>query len=279
MNSVAAWPSDIRKVARITFTASVLSLLIPIWRLTQQTPSYRLPLLESVSLILFGYLFGAIMPMFYFALYRNEGTLRFPKPLRRLSLVTAVVFASLAAWSLPDWIGFIDYFSSATVEWRSGSAAVLAFVRDPRTVNEVAKLLNGCSNVAYILLLVAFFQQSDSEPAVTTDVPPSGFLRRVTKVALVLWGIWVAFNLVRVVVTPLAIRVAAFKTGRRPPQLGHIMMEVIEMLLTQACLFIAPYVVYNSWLRRDETPDGIQPVPTAPAFPTQAETPSGGDGL
>jgi len=260
INSVAAWPSDIRKVARITFLTAVLGLLIPLWRETQQVAAIRLPELARVSIIGFGYLFGAVLPVFYFALYRNEGTLRFPKPLRRLSLVTAVVFALLAAWSLPDWIGFIDYFSSATVEWRRGSAAVLAFVRDPRTVNEVGHLLNGCSNLAYILLLVAFYRQSDSESvAAAADLPPSAFLRWVTKVALIAYGIWVAFNLVRVVIAPFAIRVAAFKAGVRPPHLGHVMMEVIEMLLSQACLFVAPYVVYNSWLRRDEPPDEIQP--------------------
>jgi hypothetical protein len=92
------------------------------------------------------------------------------------------------------------------------------------------------------------------------DVPASGFLRRVTKVALVLYGIWVAFNLVRVVVTPFNyshLRIVALQTGRRPPQLGHMMLEVIQMLLSQACLFIAPYVVYNSWSRGDESPDEI----------------------
>ncbi len=58
-----------------------------------------------------------------------------------------------------------------------------------------------------------------------------------------------------------------------------MMLEVIQMLLTQACLFIAPYVVYNSWMRSDEAPDEIEPVPTAPAFTTQAETPARDDVL
>ncbi len=83
-----SWLSDIKKVAFITFSATVLSLLIPIGRLTQQTPGYRLPVWEKVSFILFGYVFGAIMPTFYFALYRNKGTLRIPKNLRLLSLIS-----------------------------------------------------------------------------------------------------------------------------------------------------------------------------------------------
>jgi hypothetical protein len=118
-----------------------------------------------VPIIIFGYLFSAIMPVFYFALYRSEGTLRFPKHLRRLSLTTAVVFGLFLAWDLSGRIGPFGYYwkAVATLDWGSGSTAILAFVRDPRTINEVANLLAECSNLAYILLLVAFFRQSNEE--------------------------------------------------------------------------------------------------------------------
>lgn len=237
-NPAAHLFSDIRKVALITFIAAVLGLLIPVWRLTQQVAATRLPVWARVPIILFGYLFSAIMPLFYFALYRNEGTLRFSKHLRLLSLITALLFGAI---SMLDWK-------------RVGSASIVAIARDPRMIDQIAILLGECSNLAYILLLLAFFRQADKEPFTPTDVPVSRLLSFVTKAALTLWGIWVAFNLVRVVVAPFAYAVAVSKTGRTPLPLSGMMLEVIQMLLTQACLFIAPYVVYNSWLRRDETP-------------------------
>jgi hypothetical protein len=87
--------SDIRKIALIAFIAALLGLLIPVWRMTQQVAAVQLPVWARAPVILFGYLFSAIMPVFYFALYRNEGTLRFPKHLRQLSWITAMVFACL----------------------------------------------------------------------------------------------------------------------------------------------------------------------------------------
>jgi hypothetical protein len=47
-------------------------------------------------------LFAAITPIFLFALYRNEGTLRFPKRLRLLSLTAALVFSTVVAVELPE---------------------------------------------------------------------------------------------------------------------------------------------------------------------------------
>ncbi len=233
-NSASSWYSDIRKVALINFIAAVLGLLLPVWRLTQQTAEIRFSLWARIPIVLFGYLFTAIMPVFYFALYRNQGTLRLPKHLRQLSLITAILFASLVTGGVPS------------------------------TVNEVANLLSECSNLAYVWLLFAFSRQSNDESFSPGDVPVSRFLRFVTKAAVILYGIWVAFNLVRVVITPYAyshLRIVALETGRRPPQLGRMMLEVIRTLLTQACLFIAPYVIYNSWLRREERSEEIQPSP------------------
>jgi amino acid permease len=231
-NLTLSWFSDIRKVALITFIAAVLGLLLPFWRLTRQTAGIRLSLWARVPTLLFAYLFTAIMPAFYFALYRNQGTLRLPKHLRQLSSIIAIVFLCLVTAGVPS------------------------------TVNQVANLLSECSNLAYVLLLFAFSRQTDDESFSPADVPVSRFLRFVTKAAVVLYGIWVAFNLVRVVITPYGyaqLRDLELHVGRRPPQLSRMMLEAIRTLLTQACLFIAPYVIYNSWLRREERPEEIQP--------------------
>lgn len=77
-SSITLWLTDIRKLALINCIAVVLCLLIPIWNGTQRLlPSgqkWIIPVLVLLSL------FSAIMPAFYFALYRNQGTLRFPRP-------------------------------------------------------------------------------------------------------------------------------------------------------------------------------------------------------
>ncbi len=170
-------------------------------RLTQQAGALRLATWWIVPVIAFGYLFSTIMPVFYFALYRNEGTLRFPKHLRLLSLTTALVFGLFAAWNLSVWIGSIGSYWRAIsmLDWRSGGASILAVARDPRTLNQVASLLDECSNLAYILLLIAFFRHADNE---STGAPVPGLLGFVTKAAVILYGIWVAFNLVRLAAIP-----------------------------------------------------------------------------
>jgi hypothetical protein len=149
-NSALPWLSDVRKSALIAFVAAVLGLLIPLWRLTQQAAGLRSPIWGAV-LIVFGYVFSAIMPVFYFALFRDDGTLRIPKHLRWLVLTTTVVFGLFSAWDLSGRIEPFRYYwkAMATVDWGSKSTVVLGFVRDPRTINQVESLLGECSNLAY----------------------------------------------------------------------------------------------------------------------------------
>jgi hypothetical protein len=68
------------------------------------------------------------MPVFFFALYRNQGTLRFSKHLRLLSLIAALVFGLIVAWDLSGWVESIGSY------WRTVS--MLDWRRDPRTVNQ-----------------------------------------------------------------------------------------------------------------------------------------------
>jgi hypothetical protein len=207
-----------------------------------------------VPLLVLACLVTAIMPVFYFALYRNEGSLRFPKNLRQASLVTALVSGLIVGSGLWHWFGSLGSYWRAmeALDWKSGATSVIAAARDPRTIGQVSTGLGVLSSLAYILLLLAFFLQANSELPTDADVPVSALLRRVTKLALVAWGLWVAFNLFRVCVTPyyyFQLRSVALQAGRRPPQLGIFMAKPIRTFLEQACLFMAPYIVYNSWRR------------------------------
>jgi len=190
------------------------------------------------------YLFNAIMPVFYFALYRDTGTLRFSKNLRLLSLVAAIAFGMMAT------AGLIQMLAP-----RLGPISVLYTERAPWTINDVSSLLAEFSNLAFILLLVALSRPAtDESPA---DVPASRLLSSVTKLAVISWGFWVAFNLVRVALAPYSyfqLRTYALQLRVTPPQLADIIADAIRTLLSQACLFIPPYVVYKGRLRRKEEP-------------------------
>ena len=255
-----AWFVDIKKTALLACTTAVLGVLIPVWNATQEMaalesnhPVMKLWIIPTVVL---AWIFTATMPVFYFALYRNEGSLRFPKNLRQLSLVTALVLGVIVAMDLGGWIGSLGPYWTAmkALDWQIGATSVLTAARDSRTISQVSTVLAELSVFAYILLLIAFFRQPNTELFTEADVAVSRMLGFVTKVTLVAWGIWVAFNLIRVGLTPFAffrIRSVALQIGKPPPQLASMMALATRTLLEQTCLFVAPYIVYNGSLRRD----------------------------
>jgi hypothetical protein len=232
---------DIRKTALTTCIAALLSLLIPTWRASQQMitiGSTRLPWWNILTFVL-AYLFTPILPLFFFALYRNETTLRFSKRLRQLSLAAALVWGAIVAVDLVEWIGSL------------GATSVLVGARAPRAISDVSVLLSEFSNLACILLLIAFFCQASDVSY--TEVQVSRVFRFVTKLPVIVGALVVTFALVRLVLTPysyLQLRNYALQIGRRPPPLPGMLAEAIRTLLTQACLFTAPFLVYYAGLGR-----------------------------
>jgi len=76
LQPVTFWFTDIRKAALIACIALILSLPVPMWNATQTMfalasthPQRRGWIIPTTVFI---YLFTAIMPVIYFALYRNE---------------------------------------------------------------------------------------------------------------------------------------------------------------------------------------------------------------
>jgi len=248
------WFRDIRKAALITCTAAVLSLVIPVWHGTRTILATNPPGKWNIPLMVFVSFLTAIMPVFYFALYRNEGPLGFPKHLRLLSLAAALTLSVIVAAELPAWIGSLGPYWTAmrALDWTRGAISIVAAAQHPWTISHVSTLLGEFSNLACILLLIAFSRQITDESL--PEIPVSRLLGLVAKVTVIAWGLWLAFNLIRVVLTPytyVQARNYALQIGRTPPQLADLMAEPIRMLLQQACLFTAPYVVYKS--RRDGT--------------------------
>jgi hypothetical protein len=245
------WLADVRKAALIAGVAAVLGVLMPAWSAARTMLAIETMRQWSVPLIVLIWCFTAIVPAFCFALYRNEGPLDFPRNLRVLSLTAAIVLGVVTLAALPQWIESLgSYWADiSTLDWTAGAATVSIVVRKPGTFTQIATLLGEFSNLTYIALLIAIFRQAGGQPRGEISRP----LAVVSKVAVIAWGVWVAFNVVRLVFTPYTyfqLRDFALQVGRTPPRLEAMMVDVVRTILSQACLFTAPYVVYRSCVRR-----------------------------
>jgi hypothetical protein len=164
------------------------------------------------------YLFTAILPIFYFALYRNTAALCVPKGPRLFGLAAAVVFAIMMAAALPD------------------------------SIPNVPTLLGELSNLGYLLLLLALVRRRGDETP--HDGSVSRALRLASKVASIAYGLWGGFCLATLAVAPFAY-VQLENWGRqagalRTPGVVAMVMKQTCLALNQACLFAAPYIVYRS---------------------------------
>ncbi len=213
------WFLDLRKVAFLAGVANGLSALIPIWNALHALGAAGglALLLELVSL-----LGSVLMPIFLVALHRDEGALRIPRHLRLLALAGAVVFTCMICWSLPPWIG------------QPGIDAIYY----------VSLLLTEISNVGMVLVLIALFRTGDG--ATATNAPVSNFLRVVTRATVVVWGMWLAFNLFRGLMAPYAylqVRDYAARIGRAAPTPIDIVGDLLLGILNAAIFFSVPYIV------------------------------------
>jgi hypothetical protein len=164
-----------------------------------------------VPLLILAYLFSAIPPVFFYALYRNPRAFCVPKGPRLFGLAAAGVFVILAATQLPG------------------------------SIRNVSTLLGELANLAYVLLLVALVRYRDDEAP--EDGPVSPGLRLVSKVASIAWGIWGGLCLASLAGAPFAymrLEDLARKAGAlQTPGVGAMMMRQSGLALSQACMFVA----------------------------------------
>ena len=267
VRSLTCWFTDLRSTALIACATGVLSLRVPAWNAIRTISAATSPTnafwrLAGITVLVLTILFSAIVPLFYFALYRNEAMLYFPKRLRLLALIAAVTFFVIVLTTLPAWIRSLGaYFAVlAAFDWRIGAASVLVFVRDPRTIGQLSTLLGEASNIACILMLNAIFR-SANEP-LQADISVSKLLRVMTKAAVITWRIVLVIILVRLAALPYVLfrlRNDALQLGRTPPTFGDIL--AIRESLQWPCLFAAPYIVYKSLRVRSENAINVQSGP------------------
>ena len=269
LRSPGFWFRDLRSIALIACVAGVLSLPVPMWNALQTIAVATQPKngfwkAAGILAVVLMTLFTAIIPVFYFALYRDEAILYFPKRLRLLALIAAFTFAVIVLTTLPAWVkSLAAYFAAlSALDWRIGATNVLVFVRDPRTIGQLSTLLGEVSNIACILMLIAIFRCAN-EP-IEADVPVSGLLRVMARVAVVAWRLVFVVMLVRLAALPYVLfrlRNYALQVGRTPPTFGDIL--AIRESLLWPCLFAAPYIVYRS-LRERADGANVQSGPELP---------------
>jgi hypothetical protein len=230
---------DIRKAALVAFMASVLGVLLPGWngahRMAAMEPAH--PPWWFAPTVVAVVLFTVILPAFYFALYRNQGTLRFSRHLRLLALTAALALGVITVAELPGWIESLG---------RAGARSVLTPGRGPLTLHDISELFGMLANTAYILTMVAVYRQASDEPV--PFAPVSKFLRVMARVAVTAWGIWVTFNFIRLVITPYNYAVlqgVALRTGQTPPPFRDMVADAARILLSQASLFAGPYIIWR----------------------------------
>jgi hypothetical protein len=246
----------ISNAAFIAFIASVLGMMLSLWSGTQRIIAMEAttPSLWIALLLIVGGVFDTIMPLFYFALYRNEIPLRIPRQFRPLALGAAIASAIIAVQGL---IGWKIFFRRTSVFEESGV---------PWSVGQASSAVGLFSILASIVLLIAFYRQADDEPE--APVLMSKLLIVVTRVTVLAWGLVVAFNLVRLLTTPYLyaqMRDYALQLRRTPPSFVYLITTIARQVLAQACLFVAPYIIW-----RCSRP---QPPQNPPLEPVESKSP------
>lgn len=231
---------DIRRAALIASVATTGSVLLPMWNAAQRMAAVDSmhPQWWITPLAVIVALFAAILPVFYYALYRNEERLRFSRHLRLLAIASAFALGLTLVGELLPWIAS---------RYHEGTGSVLLPERGNLEVSDISVVFGILSNAAIIFTMIAVYRhvREDSD----AYAPVSTFLRVVTSVAVIAWGSWVAFNLCRLVLTPysyVTLRGVALQIGRTPPPFRDIFAEAIRTLLSQAGLFAGPYIIWRS---------------------------------
>lgn len=179
-------------------------------------------------------LFTAILPVFYLALSRDEGTLRVSQRLRILALGAAIV---IGIFSLIEVVQALSH-RATSILYDSGA---------PTAADKISIVVGICSSLACMLPLIAIFRLrlDDQQPA----IPISRFLRITSRVAVFGWALWCIFNIVRLGYAPFAyqqVRDYAAQYGRPAPSLWAMMSDALRTLLLAASLLTAPLIVYRN---------------------------------
>lgn len=193
--------------------------------------------LAAIAAILVGFVFSAIVPLFYLALYRNQGELPISRNMRWMAMIAAVAIGILTLSSIPEWIG----------SWR-GESVVNAAARQ-WTIGDTAVLLGMIADFAGILLLAALYRLADDGSS-GSGIGVSRLFRSLTKIAVIVGGIVAIGGLIGLAATPWVyfyIRDRSLETGSSIDgwTLSHLTLERLRSTLKVISVYVAPFVVWQ----------------------------------
>jgi len=245
----------IRATALLACITGVLSFVWPVWNLIERWQT--LPAQNAAISAVFTFCF-AVAPVFYFALWQNKAPLAIDKGLRNLSLIAAIAFGALMAIDLQGFVNAANEYVTRARAFGIGT--------DPDSIRFAETLAGEASNVAFVLLLVAFFRA----PEPKEKQPQSSFLEIVSRIDVLVCGLWLAFMLVQTASAPYSFwkNREQIVGAHQESQLVRFMLTgPIRSALTSACIFAAPYIVCMSRRRpvaqvlvdvdRDSVADGV----------------------
>jgi hypothetical protein len=219
--------------------ASVLEVAIPMWNFTRRVLGLEssIGLLIAIAGILVGYVFTAIVPLFYFALYRNEGDLPVSRNMRWISITAAAVIGILALTAIPGWIT------------SSQGDSVLDTTVRAWTISDTSTLLSFIADLAGILLLAALFRLA-GDGSSESGVAVSKQLRLLTKIAVIAGGIVAVGSVVGLAATPWVysyIRDWSSKMGSSNARwtFSGLAVDRIRAALTVMSVYVAPFVIWQ----------------------------------
>jgi hypothetical protein len=209
------------------------------WNFTRQMLALasKIGTLAAIAVISGGYVFTALVPLFYFALYRNEGHPPVSRSTRCILLTTAAVIGILALAAILEWVGSLP------------GNSVLHAGRRPWTIGDTSTLLSLIADVAGILLLYALFRLAGNGVS-ESGVAVSRLLRLSTKIAVITGGIVAIGCLVGLAATPWVyfyIRDRSLEIGSSDAKwtFSRLAMERTRTALTVASVYVAPFVVWQ----------------------------------
>lgn len=244
---------DVRRIALINCVLLVLSVVLPVWNVARSVATAATSVRWSIMVITGMAPFLVVMPLFYFALYRDRGTLRVSRRMRLVASIAAAVVAAISLAQLPAWLASLGAVADQSVLTPGGRSWGL---------HDLSAVSAQLATLAYILLLVTFWRGPRNEP--NFEVPVSKLLRVVTVVTVVVWGAVVAVSVLRLVFTPYTyaqIQTAAAQAGRTPPTLGFVMWDAARFLFSQAGVLAAPFIVWRSTRRAAGEESSVPPIP------------------
>jgi hypothetical protein len=149
-----------------------------------------------------------------------------------------------------------------------GARSVLTPETEPWTLGDSSAVFGILSDAAYVFMMITVYRHVNDESDAVA--PVSRFLRIMSTVGVIAWGILVAFNVVRLFLTPYTyslVRSVAPQIGRTPPAFRDIVAEATRTLLSQAGLFVGFYII---WRGSSQPKGGLRAIEPPTSAPTDS---------